>query len=87
MSFIYGQSVEQVKAMRSLSNGFFNLSYEGIMPGGPDGILAGDGRATQSTWLAIWHSIWYLLHNYFANGLGECNPHLTTRDDSKKPDD
>lgn len=75
MNFIYGESSEKVKAMRSLRNGFFNLSYADIMPEGPNGIVAGDGRATQSTWLAIWHSIWYLLHNYFAKGLGESNTH------------
>lgn len=75
MSFVYGKSFEQVKAMRSLSNGFFNLSNEHFLPEGPNGILVGDGRATQSPWLAVWHSIWYLLHNYFAKGLGECNKH------------
>lgn len=75
LSIVYGQSVENVNTMRSFCGGLFNLSYGGVLPEGPNGILTGDNRATQSTYLAIWHAILYKLHNYFAIGLAKCNEH------------
>lgn len=75
LSVVYGKTVEKANAMRAFSGGCFNLSYSQCMPKGPAGIMTGDGRATQTTWLAICHSMWYTLHNYIAKGLAACNRH------------
>lgn len=57
-----------------MTGGLLTTNANNILPDGPAGYKAGDGRVNQTPWLALTHSMLFRLHNYIAQQLAAVNP-------------
>lgn len=79
MSVIYSTSAQGAQGLRTFKNGQLKINDANVLPeyepcSNAQCYFAGDGRVTQTSALALCHSIFYRLHNIIASKLSECNP-------------
>lgn len=75
LSPVYGSDYDRVRKVRSFNGGRLKVDVKNILPLENGNYFSGDVRATQTSFLAIFHSLFTRSHNGIAEKLGSLNQH------------
>lgn len=75
LSPIYGSDYDRMRKVRSFNGGRLKVDMKNILPIENGNYFSGDVRATQTPFLAIFHSLFTRSHNGIAEKLGSLNRH------------
>lgn len=76
MHFAYACSAAELAPLRSSFGGQFRLDNRSILVDWDNSYHAGDNRVGQTPWLALLHSLFFRVHNWFAQNMAKIHPKM-----------